>query len=56
LKKKETGFDNAVAQFFCEAIVNALALAAMRYAPKLAGFEGVGQIEDMALEAICGSE
>lgn len=45
---------NPVAQWFCEAIVNGLALVAVRYMPKLPGFEAVSYAEDMALEAICG--
>lgn len=56
LRKAHDGFDNPVAEFFCEAIVNGLALLAMRYMPKLPGFEAVSELEDLALEMVCGSE
>lgn len=54
LVQAENGFSNEVAQFFCEAIVEGLALAAVRYLPKLPGYEAVSDMEDLALEAICG--
>ena len=52
----EEGFGNPVAEFFCKLAVEGLALAAVRYMPKLPGYEAVGEMEDMALEAVCGSK
>ena len=54
--KGKKGFSDPIAQFFCEAIVEGLTLVAMRYMPKLPRYEGVSEIEDMALEAICGTK
>jgi hypothetical protein len=54
LKEDDKGFGNPIAKFVCETVVEMLALAAMRYAPKLPGFEAIGEMEDFALESICG--
>lgn len=54
LVKDDTGFNNPIAQWFCKAVVEGLSLAMMRYMPKLAGFEIASEIEDLALEVICG--
>lgn len=56
LVEGQDGFSNPIAQFFCETIVQGLALAAVRYMPKLPGYEAVSEVEDMALEAICGED
>lgn len=56
LTRAKSGLSDPLAEWICEMIVETLAIAAMKYLPKLPGFEGVSQVEDFAMEYICGDE